>query len=295
MRQIVVGASDSLSTRVYFDIRLLDGKSPALDRAGQQPLVSINGGSFSNIGIGALQSSGYGKYYAQLDSGILTTSGDIIQTVYVSGITEQSNGDTFQVVDSITGQPPGDATFVDFYGTVQEADVFFSQRLNTLPWDNADPETKQKSIIHATQIIDKLNYGGEQANDGQVLQFPRKNIFVDTSLIFSSNSTPPAPPGFEVVGTNDEGTIFESKDVNVPVEIKQATYLTGLALIDGWDPDTEAANLHVIVDKYGAASTSYNYAGIAPYILAGLPSITVWNLLQPFLRDPHAMSLTRSS
>ena len=151
MREIPVGSIDSIANRAYFDVRLSDGLTPALDEAGNQPFVSINGGAFTDVGISVLTAIGYGRYYAQLDSGIITTAGDIIQTVYIGVITTQTSGDTFQVVDPATSEVPGDSPNVEYYGTVLEADVFFSQRLNASAWEASVPGDKLKALIHATR------------------------------------------------------------------------------------------------------------------------------------------------
>ena len=135
-----------------------------------------------------------------------------------------------------------------------------------------------------------------QANTGQVLQFPRKNLFIDVR-----QNLPPLPgqaiviSGFQDVGHSSLGEVYLSSDANVPNEIKQATYLTGLALLDGWDPDLEASNVRVGSDKYGPTQTTYSYLATPAYMLAGLPNITVWNLVRAFLRDPQEMTLARES
>jgi hypothetical protein len=92
-------SSNAVLRRVYFDIRLsADGISPSIDQGGSQPQISVNGGSWTNTGIGTLTHIGNGRYYADLTQSIISTVGDQIQTRYKGATTVETPGDSYQVV-----------------------------------------------------------------------------------------------------------------------------------------------------------------------------------------------------
>lgn len=269
MRNIKVGETDSTLLRAYFDVKLLDGQSPALSESGGQPEYNINGGSFNPVGIGTLVASSYGRYYAVLGSGILTTPSDVIRTRYKSSITLETFGDTFLVVSS-DSTLPDDAISIAFYGTVSDGDMFFNNSLQGRRWKKSSVENKRRALIDATQIIDRLNFAGEKTSSLQVLQFPRANTYTEINAVTTT-----------------------TQDVNVPDDIKNATYLIGDKLLDGWDPDIEADIMAVQSSKYQGASTNYNREYIPEHIRAGIPSARAWKLLRPFVRDPLEVAIVR--
>ncbi len=269
MRNIKVGETASENLRAYFDVRLLDG-SPALAEAGGQPQYSLNGGSFNFTALGTLIQIQYGRYYAQFDSSIFTTPGDVILTRYKSGITTETSGDSFLVV-SASGDLPDDSVSVAHYGSVGGGDAYFVNSLMGRVWKKKDPDTKRRSLIDATRVIDRLNFSGDKADSLQVLQFPRGNSYTDPRLKTSSDTF----------------------DVNVPDDIKNATYLIADRLLDGWDPDMEADTAAVKVQKYQGASTEYDREYLPEHVRAGIPSARAWGLLRPYVRDPQEVALAR--
>lgn len=59
------------------------------------------------------------------------------------------------------------------YISVEDAIVFFGERLNTGPWDAADTATREKALISATRAVDRLLLSGRKADADQALEFPR--------------------------------------------------------------------------------------------------------------------------
>lgn len=59
------------------------------------------------------------------------------------------------------------------YGTIIQANGYFSGRLFTEPWSNADEPTKQKALDHATRMIDRQTFRGRKTDLVQLNQFPR--------------------------------------------------------------------------------------------------------------------------
>lgn len=269
-RYVKVGETTAELLRAYFDVRLLDNVSPALSEAGGQPEYNINGGSFNPVGIGTLTAVSYGRYYAQLSEGILTTPGDVIRTRYKGSLTSETFGDTFVVVAS-DGTMPDDNVSVACYGDVTGGDLYFANSLTGRTWKRKSPDEKYRALVDATRLIDTLNFAGQKADPLQVLQFPRKNSYTD-------------PVTAETETTSD---------VNVPDDIKAATYIVADRLLDGWDPDMEGDLSAVQSSKYQGASTMYNREYIPEHMRAGIPSAKAWALLRPYVRDPQEVDFTR--
>lgn len=99
---VLLAESSQAKRRVVFNLKLeSDHISPALAEAGGQPQISTNGSAFTNTGIGALVSIGFGRYYAYLTQAAVSgAAGDVILTRYKSANTDEAMGDTFQVVAS---------------------------------------------------------------------------------------------------------------------------------------------------------------------------------------------------
>ena len=146
------------------------------------------------------------------------------------------------------------------YITRAEAQAYFNGRLNTEAWDSiVDDVQKDKSLVMATRIIDRLNYLGTKTDSAQELQFPR------------------------------------DPEIDVPQDVKDATSEIALALLDGVDPDLEYENLFMIVQNYGGIKSTYDTLVPKPHVLARIPSFAAWTYLKPYLRDGLNLELHRTS
>lgn len=154
---------------------------------------------------------------------------------------------------------PSIADTFNYYGTIERASNYFLKRLNTGPWDDAIASDREAALIMATQQIDTLNFMGDVAIEGQVLQFPR----------------------------ND--------DNEIPNAINQASYEIALKLLDGYEPEQEAESIGVLTDAYSGVRSTYDSTHVQAHIRAGIASIRAWELLKPFLRDPAELRLSRVS
>jgi hypothetical protein len=146
-----------------------------------------------------------------------------------------------------------------FYGTLEEADNYFSTMLEGQRWLYTERLKRLQALVSATKRIDRLNFVGDKADEDQQLQFPR-------------------------------GT-----DTAVPVDIRQATFELALALLKGVDPDTEADNLSIVTQAYGGLRSEYDRSFAQPNIRAGIPSQTAWNLLYPYLIPRLELMIRRDS
>lgn len=142
------------------------------------------------------------------------------------------------------------------YATIAEANTYFSGRLNTDAWDSANASNRTKALTMATRAIDMLNFQGERTDDTLSSQFPRGG------------------------------------DTVVPQEIKDATCEIALALLNENNPEDLAVDSNVLSERYSTIGVTYGGQEQEAYV-NGIPSVTAWRLLKPFLRDPRALHIIR--
>jgi hypothetical protein len=149
------------------------------------------------------------------------------------------------------------------YGTRAEGDEYFRNKLHSQTWFDATVDERTVALTEATMRIDRLRFSGAKVDDNQELEFPR---YYDD------------PDGSETV----------------PDEIDYATYELAFSLLDGIDPDMEVENLN---------STSHTYAGIRTnrfpldtlqHIVAGVPNLTAWRFLMPYLATTRTLKINRA-
>lgn len=143
------------------------------------------------------------------------------------------------------------------YCTEAEATTYFSGRLNTDAWDTAVSGDRTKALTQATTIINQLNFLGEKTDENQDNQFPR------------------------------------NEDASIPSDIKNACAEIALALLDGIDPEKEFELASIQQHSFGGTKAVKNI--IPEHIGAGVPSITAWRFLRPYLRDMYSIQLDRSN
>lgn len=66
----------------------------------------------------------------------------------------------------------------DSYISLEDANTYFSRKLDVDVWDNSSDTDKIKALIQATVIIDSLNLIGQMYDYNQILQFPRVYKYV---------------------------------------------------------------------------------------------------------------------
>lgn len=143
------------------------------------------------------------------------------------------------------------------YADAAYADSYFSTRLRTAAWDDATADEQERALTMATRTLNQLNFLGEKADEEQENQFPRGD------------------------------------DTVVPSAIKQAACEIALAFLDGVDPDKEYENLFKTSNAYGGVRTTFDGNAVPEYFAAGVPSLSAWKLILPFLRDPRVLKLRR--
>jgi len=148
---------------------------------------------------------------------------------------------------------------MDAYITIEDADIYFGERLYTSPWDNAETDDKTKALKMATRIIDRLNFLDDKYDEDQERQFPRNT------------------------------------DTTVPTDIQYACAEIALTLLDGVDPELEFQNLSVKMHKHADVQTTYDRTFAPEHLIAGVPSPTAWRYLKPYLRETGSINIHRVS
>ena len=171
----------------------------------------------------------------------------------------------------------------DIYGSLDEADTYFENRLHETAWTSATSANRRKALIAARAIVDALNYKGVKHGVHMLYGLGLETSGGSQDDIRAAEASQPLefPRG---------------ADTEVPEAIRIAEYEIAYALLDGKDPELELENLAVSAMGYGAVKTSYERSQLPiEHIVNLVPSSVAWRLLKPFLRDSDALKLSRLS
>lgn len=169
-----------------------------------------------------------------------------------------------------------------YYGTITEANTYFSYRLHSEAWSEATADDRVKALIWATQIIDALNFKGQKAAVYDVMYDSEGNEldYTEDEVIAAENS--------------QELEFPRDWDTDIPQQIKNACWEIAYALLDGVDPDLELENLGVVSQGVSSVRTTYNRNHTQiEHVINGIPSAAAWRYLRPFLRDTGAVTVSR--
>lgn len=136
--------------------------------------------------------------------------------------------------------------------TVEQADLYFANRLYVTEWTNASNSMKKTALIEATRILNKFAYKGTKTSPTQLHEFPRAGLY-----------------GYS--------------ETEIPKDIVYAQFEIAYALLKGRDPEQEMRGAHVTSRRYSGVGTTYDSARIPDYILCGVPSAVAWDYFYPFL------------
>lgn len=168
----------------------------------------------------------------------------------------------------------------DFYGTLEDANKYFSKRLHETAWSGSTPRSRLKALWAATKIIDTLNYKGYKHPVFLVL-----------------DADPLATISAIQAAEDDQFSEFpRGADTEVPEAIRRACYEIAHSLLDGKDPELELENLGIISQGYGSVRTTYQRSQVPiEHLINGVPNAMAWRLIRPFLRDGDALKIIRIS
>lgn len=141
------------------------------------------------------------------------------------------------------------------YLTISDAQTYFDTAFHTESWDRADTALRNKALARATIIIDRLPYLGHKLTSDQENEFPRHY------------------------------------QTAVPKAILDACCEIALALLNGIDIEKEVNSFRETAHNQASVRTTYDSNVLPEHILAGVPCITAYRLLRPFMVDPHEIRL----
>lgn len=171
----------------------------------------------------------------------------------------------------------------EYYGTIEEANEYFANRLHEEAWTDASSDDRRKSLIRATQIIDGLNFKGEKAAVHAVMYDEDGELIDDVT-----------DEEIREAEWSQDLEFPRGTDEEVPDQIKIACWEIAHALLDGVDPDLELENLGVVSQGIASVRTTYNRNHTQiEHLMNGIPSAAAWRYLRPFLRVGDAIKLSR--
>lgn len=148
------------------------------------------------------------------------------------------------------------------YITIEEAQLYFDERLDTEAWDLASNTDRLKALKQATRAIDALPLIGFKTVTSQELEFPRTLPETRTSL-------------------------------GIPQAIKDACAEIAISLLSGVRPEIEFDNLRVTTQGFGQVRSTKTSESVPEHVVAGIASSTAWQYLKPYVRDSKQIEMSR--
>jgi len=71
---------------------------------------------------------------------------------------------------------------VNCYATVDEAELYFEDRLDVAAWTSATPEQKAQALVTASQLLEQQKWRGRVVAIDQKMAFPREGQYYDPRL-----------------------------------------------------------------------------------------------------------------
>jgi hypothetical protein len=173
-----------------------------------------------------------------------------------------------------------------YYGTINGANTYFTERLFTEAWDNANGDDRLAALIQGTRVIDALNYKGVKAS------------VYDIKYDADDDLVSPAPTRDAIIAADVSQALEfpRGKDDTVPDEIEWANYEIAIALLEGFDPNTAGDELRVVKQTYASVGTTYAEDDASmEFLLYGIPNGTVWRWLYPRLDFDRLLHIRRVS
>ena len=169
---------------------------------------------------------------------------------------------------------------VTFYGTLEEADEYFSHRLHEWAWTAASPTDKEDALIATRRLIDGLNFKGHKHSVYVLLE---ANPSAEIEEIRAAEAVQP-------------NEFPRGADVEVPEDIRIAQYEIAHSLLDNKDPELELETLAVTSQTYGGVKTMYQRDQVPiEHLINMIPNALAWRRIRPYLRDGDAIKISRVS
>ena len=183
---------------------------------------------------------------------------------------------------------------LSYYGTLEEANQYFAMRLHSVAWDMAYPKDRPKALRAATAIIEKLNYKGVKHTVWTIIKSMIRERSATNDIFFDTYMERSEEAQLRAANLAQPLEFPRGSDTTVPDAIRTACYEIAYALLDGKDPEMDLENLQVTAHGFAGVRTHYERSMVPQqHLLNGVPSVTAWNILRPFLRDGQAIKTSR--
>ena len=146
---------------------------------------------------------------------------------------------------------------IDMYGTLEAADAYWAARLNGQFWLAQSTAKRQQALQTATDTINRLPLEG------------------------TPDSNNPTGDFYPLEGESE-----------VPPIVIIATYELAFCLIFNPPVPGNQLSSNVKRSKVGTTETEF-FGSIEPWVAVGIPCLSVWQLLLPFMADPDSITLDR--
>jgi len=132
--------------------------------------------------------------------------------------------------------------------SVSEADEYFSTRVDSEAWSEANTAQKSSALVTATGLLDELSWTGVAASATQSLAFPRKGQYLDPRL----------------------GMLVTLDGVTLPERVAKTTYELALHLVNNEGLTNETGGVDSIklgtIELKNIDSISLIPAGIKKFV-----------------------------
>lgn len=175
---------------------------------------------------------------------------------------------------------------VTYYGTLVEAEEYFTSRLHEWAWSQASSTDKENALILARRLIDGLAYKGFKHAVYLVVET------YDESVVL----TDAQKDAIRVAEASQVNEFPRGADTEVPEDIRIAQYELAHSLLDNKEPEMELEMLAVASSTYGGVKTTYERSQLPiEHLINMIPNAVAWRLLRPYLRDDDEFVISRVS
>ena len=174
---------------------------------------------------------------------------------------------------------------MSYYGSIDEANSYFSTRLHESAWSAASLDDQPKALLAATKLIDGLNFKGQKHAVWHLIRQTHGPLWKHATgaQLRSANASQPLE-------------FPRDSDTVVPEDICVACFEIAHSLLDGKDPEAELEALGISQQQFGSVQVSFSRnQPPLEHISNGIPSMLAWRLLRPFLRLDSEVHISRVS
>ena len=196
-------------------------------------------------------------------------------------------------------------TLMTPYCSEAEADIYFSGRLNSDSWFEADEVEVLDDNVDYIRMRDADGnvYNAQILVDGGAPAFQISDGEPESGGVLTTRKYKALVTASEALNRlayrgvkTDDSQVLEfprNDDTEIPDEIKKACAEEALSLLQGRDPVRMMEEMRTKERAFDGARKSYDTTVIPVHIVAGITSGVAWDFLQPYLRDNRSIRIDR--